>query len=122
MLRLSVNAADWLVERDTIYGCRRWCGRHDADGYGRTADNQLAHVAVYVAEHGPVPPGQVLDHVCRRRDCVFHVEPVTRRENERRKRWGYRLQRKACPKGHSLYEHGRRTPEGGIICRRCSGV
>lgn len=111
-----------LTEWDSVYGCRLWIGRHDRDGYGRTADNQLAHVAVYEVEHGPIPPGHVLDHVCRRRDCVRHLEAVTRSENERRKAWGYRLRRRTCSAGHGLYQHGRRTPEGGIVCRVCSGV
>ena len=119
-----MSLSDWPVERCSVYGCWLWHGRTDKDGYGRDDNNRLAHRAVYEAEVGQIPEGLEPDHNCRRRICVFpgHLEPVTRRENERRKQWRYRIKRKACPKGHSLFEYGRRTPEGGIICRRCSGV
>ena len=118
-------ASDWPVEVDPVFGCWMWTGRLDKAGYGRTKSGKLAYHEVYEAEVGPVPEGLQLDHGCRRRACVFagvHVEPVTKRENERRKRWAYRIRRKTCPKGHNLYLNGRRTEYGGIICRICSGV
>ena len=115
---------DWPVTRDTTFGCWKWTGHLDKAGYGRTKSGKLAYHEVYAKEVGAVPAGLVLDHTCRIRACTFpvHLEPVTKRENERRKRWGYRVQRKTCPKGHNLYENGRRTEYGGIICRICSGV
>jgi hypothetical protein len=106
-----------------VYGCWLWTGRRDREGYGRTGA-ALAYHAVYAAEVGAVPPEHELDHCCRRRNCVapHHLEPVKRRENERRKQWSYRIRRRRCARGHDLYERGRRTPEGGIVCRTCSGV
>ena len=119
-----MSADDWPVEVDPVFGCWIWQGRLDKNGYGRTKSGKLAYHEVCDAESGPVAEGLQRDHSCRRRACCFpvHLEPVTKRENERRKRWGYRVQRKTCPKGHNLYENGRRTIYGGIICRVCSGV
>jgi hypothetical protein len=36
---------------------------------------------------GPIPPGLVLDHLCNNPPCVnpAHLEPVTAKENMRRK-------------------------------------
>lgn len=65
--------------------------RFSRNGYGRLycdrarAERQ-AHGYVYDRLVGPVPPGLVLDHLCRVRTCVapWHLEPVTVRENTRR--------------------------------------
>lgn len=108
------------IAADRIYGCWRWRGELDADGYGRIGPAR-AHRLLWQLATGRDLGGQELDHVCRRRDCVrpSHLEAVTRSENELRKRWRVRVRRKACAAGHALYVHGRRTPEGGIVCRRC---
>jgi len=116
---------DWPVDVDPVCGCWLWQGRRDRDGYARTSPGfGLAYVSVYRAEVGAIPHGLVLDHVCRRRACVapYHLEPVTKRENERRKQWGYRVRQRTCPNGHDLYSNGRRTEYGGRICAVCSGV
>lgn len=109
---------------DPIYGCHLWQGRLDKRGYGRTKSNALAHRAIYLDQRGQLPPKKPeLDHLCRRRHCVNprHLEPVSRRENERRKLWRRRSQVKSCPRGHDLFTYGRLTPEGGKVCRRCDG-
>ena len=79
-----------------------------------------AHRAVYELARGPIA-GLQLDHLCKVLLCVRpeHLEPVTQRENLRRIQWAYRAQRKTCPQGHDLFEHGRRTPHGGFTCRVC---
>jgi hypothetical protein len=112
-----------------VYGCWLWQGNVDAQGYawlwvgrGRRA---WAHRHVYEAETGvPLAPGIELDHLCRRRSCVrpAHAEKVTQAENKRRMHWKNRAQRERCPAGHGLYENGRRTPEGGVVCLVCSGL
>lgn len=50
-------------------------------GYSR-----LAYKALWVREHGPVPDGHQLDHLCRQTDCVrsSHLEVVTPAVNSRR--------------------------------------
>ena len=110
----------WPVERDPDFGCLLWTGPLDKDGYARTKSGRLAYHVVYRAEVGEIPEDCALDHVCRRRRCVFHLEPVTKAENERRKRWAYRLMLKRCPRGHELTPYTAMvTPEGGRVCRTC---
>ena len=107
-----------------MYGCTRFAGKLDKDGYGRTGNRRLAHYVAWEEVNGPVPKGMTLDHLCRRRDCVnpMHIECVTQGENNRRKRWKYRVKRKMCGNEHELKRYGIRTPEGGIVCRICNGV
>lgn len=111
----------WPVIVDPVFFCWRWRGRKDRDGYGTHSGQGSAHRMVYEAERGPIPEGMMLDHRCRRRDCVNpnHLEPVSQSTNERRKRWSHRTKLKTCKAGHDLYEHGRRTPEGGHVCCLC---
>lgn len=120
--------ARWPVEWDSVYGCLLWQGTIDRDGYGVKWHGRgkptAAHRAVYEAMRGPIPANKPLDHLCRRRHCVSpaHLEPVTQRVNIRRRAWSQRAGQRRCRAGHDLYLRGRRTPEGGIVCRDCSGV
>lgn len=111
--------SEWPVHVDPIYGCWLWQGPLNRDGYGRHA-NTFAHIAVYRSLVGD-PAGKLLDHLCRRRACVrpTHLEPVTSRENTLRASWRRRANQERCPRGHELYRHGRRTPEGGFCCLIC---
>ena len=71
-------------------GCWIWIGsRFHNSGYGRfkfRSRDTNAHIFSWEWEHGPVPDGLELDHLCRNRACVrpSHLEPVTHRENELR--------------------------------------
>ena len=115
------------VDVDPVYGCFLWTGRLDRDGYPiewRSGRPIRAHRQAWEQERGPIPHGFELEHACRRRRCVRveHLELVTRRQNEQLKRWRNRAGREKCPAGHSLFESGRRTPEGGIVCLTCTGM
>jgi hypothetical protein len=103
------------------FGCDLATGRRDRDGYAFHGSTR-AHIAAYVARYGPVPPGLEVDHMCRRRSCRswWHLEAVTRSENEKRKRFGYRAKRTTCPCGHDLAGNRAVTPEGGVVCRICN--
>ena len=108
---------------DPIFMCRLWTGKVGNNGrpiVWRGRSPVSAYKLAYELVSGPVAEGLVLDHGCRRVLCVapYHLEPVTQSENERRKDWGYRCRRKACPMGHSL-EHAAVTPERGRLCRVC---
>jgi hypothetical protein len=75
--------------RPELGPCWLWQGSKNDRGYGQAwvYDHvRYAHAASWEAEHGPVPPGRQLDHLCRRPLCVrpSHLEPVTAAENMRR--------------------------------------
>ena len=108
-------------ERDPIFGCDLVTSRLDRDGYAFHGKTR-AHIVAWTNEHGPIPEGMEIDHLCRRRHCIalHHLELVTRSENEKRKSWRYRARRKTCPRGHELQLNGVVTPEGGRVCRACN--
>ena len=104
-----------------VFGCDLVIGRLDKDGYGLVG-RQRTHIKAWVEANGPVPEGNVLDHLCRRRSCraLYHLEPVTQSENEKRKSFAYRVKRKTCANGHNLQTNRVITPEGGVVCRTCN--
>lgn len=74
---------------DTSGECWLFLGALDKYGYGRFMSNGRrfrAHRWLYERLVGPVPPGLVLDHLCRVTRCVrpAHVEPVTDKVNTHR--------------------------------------
>lgn len=61
------------------------------DGYVRIntpLGGRYAHRWRWETEHGPIPAGLEIDHLCYQRDCVNtdHMELVGRKENTRRRR------------------------------------
>lgn len=86
-----INLDNWIAEdRGFETPCHVWQGSTDRNGYskvtiyiGKRVTSRPAHLAVWEREHGPVPPGKELDHLCRVRACVrtSHLESVTHREN-----------------------------------------
>lgn len=66
--------------------CLVFTGRLSDSGYGRVTTphaTHFAHKVMWEAEHGTVPDGMELDHLCRVRACAnpAHLEPTTHREN-----------------------------------------
>ena len=113
------------VEVDPVFGCELVTSRLDKDGYAYHGLSR-AHIVAWEAAHGPRPlddegKPKPIDHLCRRRNCraLHHLELVTKRENELRKSWRYRVAIKRCPRGHSM-EHALVTPEMGRLCRTCA--
>lgn len=108
--------------------CWPWAGYLQSNGYG-TANTPhgavYAHRAVYEHLVGPIPQGKELDHLCRNPRCVnpAHLEPVTRRENQRRgvSPSGKNMAKTHCLRGHALEGHNlcivHRT--NGKTDRRC---
>lgn len=106
-------------------GCLIWPGATTNTGYGRinrrtNPGTELVHRIMYELEHGPIPDGLVIDHLCRTTLCaeVTHLEAVTQYENCQR---GVRAQQTHCIHGHEF------TPENTIragaagrrSCREC---
>ena len=95
-------------------GCWLWAGNTTGTtGYGRfhiAGRMVVAHRWSWEQEHGPVPDGLVLDHLCRTRLCVNpdHLEPVTNRENVLR---GIAARPHGCPDDHEVTATG--------SCRTC---
>ncbi|MFI9344986.1 HNH endonuclease signature motif containing protein [Streptomyces sp. NPDC052773] len=78
------------VDKNGPGGCWLWKGHVLPTGYGTVnafGTVLLAHRAAYRLLVGPIPDGLTLDHLCRVTHCVNpdHLEPVTRRENIRRR-------------------------------------
>lgn len=75
-----------LVDPET--GCRLWQGAVNSKGYptrtiaGRTV---YVHRLMYEKWKGPIPPGEQVDHTCRRRRCVAldHLVVTPAAENRR---------------------------------------
>lgn len=79
---------DYIVDLES--GCWIWQREQTSDGYGRKrlagGGRKAAHRWHYEQEHGPIPDGMQLDHLCRNRACCNpdHLEAVSARENCRR--------------------------------------
>lgn len=76
--------------------CWVWHGAMTVAGYGKIfIEGKLepAHRIGYEIHVGPIPEGMVLDHLCRRKECVnpAHLEAVTVAENTRRRNYEQRL-------------------------------
>lgn len=70
-------------------GCWQWLASR-VNGYGIFGRHIRAHRWAFVRWHGPIPDGLELDHLCQNRGCVnpWHLEPVTSKENDDRRRRG----------------------------------
>lgn len=118
-------------------GCWHWRGRLNREGYGKFYVGVVERKYVYISAqrwaweqiNGPVPPGLVLDHLCRNRACVRpdHLEPVTSGTNVLRgESPSAQCARKlTCKRGHPFDEANTRQSTKGhrmcVICIRESG-
>lgn len=91
---------------------------------GVQGKTKLVHRVAFEAEHGPIPDGLVIDHLCRQRACCNpeHLEPVTNRVNLLR---GDTLTAReasmtSCVAGHQFNKANTRfTAKGKRACRSC---
>lgn len=115
------------LDRTRDDGCWVWLGAKDTGGYGRLmVEGRLMGVHQWAYRHfvGPVPPGLVLDHLCRNRACAnpAHLEPVTRRENVLRgeTRAAQEAAQTHCVNGHPFSpENTYVQAVGAGVKRRC---
>lgn len=98
-------------------GSEKYGHAHFGDGMER------CHILTYEAEHGPVPAGLVVDHLCRTRRCVrpSHLEAVTQRENLVRGVGIIAIAAKKtqCVNGHELVGMNLVIDEGKRRCNEC---
>lgn len=106
--------------------CILWTGHINVQGYGTVkvdGRNRGAHRVAWEAQHGPVPPGQEIDHLCRVRACVNvqHLQPVSPRTNNLRGQGiaAVNSRKDACPAGHPYDDANTRVYEGRRYCRAC---
>lgn len=115
-LRLVLN-----VERDAN-GCWLWQRKTTREGYGQVGVASrvlIAHRVSYERFIGPIPAGLEIDHLCRVTSCInpWHLEPVTQRENMRRRFAVYTT----CRNGHPFDEGNTYvTSRGHRACRACN--
>lgn len=106
-----------VADIDTA-ACVEW-PKVDANGYGRWAGVYMHRVS-YEWEHGSIPAGLQIDHLCLNKACInpAHLEAVTSVENTRR--WSRAIVE--CANGHPfdadntyIDSRGRRAC---LTCRR----
>lgn len=117
----------WYSAQPVASGCWEWQGTRNTESYGRLQVNgrtKAAHRFGYEIVVGPIPPGLVIDHLCRNTSCVNpdHLEPVTNKVNILRgEGYAARSARKvSCPKGHAYdADNTWRDGRGFRYCRAC---
>lgn len=128
---LPARVSDKIIP-EPMSGCWLWIGAVRCRGYGGDygclafeSKTWLSHRFVYSWFIGDIPDGLVIDHLCRNPGCCNpqHMEPVTRRENNRRGvGWpGKHSRTTHCPQGHPYVEgniYWQRS--GGRLCRTCT--
>lgn len=120
------------VARSEEGGCWLWMGARDANGYGQiyVSGSAVGAHRISVELSGEViPPGYVVDHLCRNPSCVnpAHLDVVTMAENTRRGDLHAAQKEKAkathhCQRGHPLPQVTRLLSSSGhrycIPCQR----
>jgi len=107
-------------------GCKVWPGVSGVLGYCTAGTGRkYAHRIIYELFVGPIPPGYVIDHLCRNTKCVnpLHLQAVTNRENILRGTAPHAKasQKTHCNNGHPFDENntGRKMGAHGHLVRYC---
>lgn len=125
---------EYRFERNTVEGpppdhrpelgpCLIFTGADNGNGYGQFRYNgkgDYVHRYAWEREHGPIPTGMTVDHLCRVRRCANakHLELVTGPENTTRGAKA-RPPREQCIRGHEYAVFGKNN-QGS--CRECPRI
>lgn len=121
------NPDRFWAKVDKSGDCWLWTG-YVKLGYGRVTyggRTWQAHRLAWEMEHGPVPTGLELDHLCRRKNCVrpSHLEAVPHVVNIRRAKWAVDRRASECAKGHDMTgANAYIAPRGSLHCRECNRI
>jgi hypothetical protein len=94
IIRAKIAAQVQIVDMGFETPCHVWTGGDSGGGRGggyarMWLDGQVVavHIVAWVNERGYLPGKKQLDHLCRVRRCVNldHLEPVTHRQNMKRR-------------------------------------
>ena len=115
------------IEWHNGWECWLWQGYLVGKGYGGFKQHHymyLAHRVSYEVFVERIPDGLVIDHLCRRLNCINpdHLEPVTSRENTLRgkSKIANFARRTHCNYGHPFSGENLRIMSGGYrSCREC---
>lgn len=118
--------ARFWIKVDKSGDCWLWTAGRTPEGYGKfwlDGRTVLAHRVAFELGHGPIPDGLQLDHLCRVRHCVRHLEPVTVRDNLMRGPGtlaAINAAKTHCRNGHEFTDANTyRPPDGSRMCREC---
>ena len=117
--------ADRFFSKVDIADCWTWTAARTPAGYGSFwvgpgNTKVMAHRWAWEHLRGPIPEGQVIDHLCRNKACVNpdHLDPVPQQVNLARG-VGNGSQTH-CPQGHPYDEVNTYRRANGIRqCRAC---
>jgi hypothetical protein len=91
MARGSIEERFWS-KVDKSEGCWSWTGYVQKNGYGKFRRDPgpmvTAHRMSYELEHGDIPEGMQVDHMCHTRTCVnpSHLRLLTNKQNNENRR------------------------------------
>lgn len=120
---LAVYLADRIDRSAGPDACWPWELSTGSHGYGQAWDGQnvvLAHRLVWENQHGPIPEGLTVDHVCHNRLCCnpSHLRLLTNRENARDNGHAAKTH---CPAGHPYDSVNTYIdPDNARRCRQCA--
>jgi len=121
------------VQLPDARGCMVWAASSRGQGYGQFwlgGAPHYAHRVSWTLANGEIPPGKVLDHLCRNRACVnpLHLEVVDQQTNTLRGESfaAKNAKRTHCPRGHEYTDENtyhnppnKSHPNGQRVCRAC---
>ena len=106
--------------------CWIWKGKTTEQGYGLLSVHSVnlrAHRVTYELEHGRIPQGHEIDHLCRNHGCVnpAHLDAVVHRTNVLRGQGTAAIHARQllCKNGHPLSGPNVYVNKGKRYCRTC---